>query len=152
MKRFVNGVEVDLPEGAGEVTRSGDRLVARSVDGAHSAVAVRQGEATLVSYRGRVYRIERSLPRARSSRAGESGEIFAPMPGAIADVLVDKGDAVENGQKLLVLEAMKTQQPFSAPFAGRVAELLVNPGDQVTEGQLLAKVEPASTPSSADSA
>lgn len=148
MKRFVDGVEVDLPEGIGDVSRNGDRLVVRGAEGAHSAAAVRQGETTFVSYRGRAYRIERSLPRARSARAGDTGEIFAPMPGAIADVLVHEGEEVENGQKLLVLEAMKTQQPFPAPFAGTVTQILVSPGEQVTEGQLLVKVDPLATPAS----
>ena len=64
------------------------------------------------------------------------------MPGQIVDVLVTEGESVANGQKILVLEAMKTQQAFTAPFAGLVASVAVRSGDQVTEGQILAVVKP----------
>jgi biotin carboxyl carrier protein len=49
---------------------------------------------------------------------------------------------VDQGDKLLVLEAMKTQQPVTAQFAGKVSSLPVVKGQQVNEGQLLVKVEP----------
>jgi biotin carboxyl carrier protein len=64
------------------------------------------------------------------------------MPGQIVDVRVSEGDVVEEATTLLVLEAMKTQQPFVAPYNGRVSRLLVKTGDQVADGALLALVEP----------
>jgi biotin carboxyl carrier protein len=50
---------------------------------------------------------------------------------------------VEKGDKILVLEAMKTQQAFTAPFAGVVRRIEVEKGSQVSDGELLAVVEPA---------
>ena len=46
------------------------------------------------------------------------------------------------GQKVVVLEAMKTQQSFTAPFDGVVSEVHVVKGEQVSEGALLAVVDP----------
>ena len=66
------------------------------------------------------------------------------MPGMIVDVLVSEGDAVVAGQKILVLEAMKTQQPFNAPFDGVVTKLNAVKGVQVSGEDLLAVVEPSS--------
>lgn len=63
------------------------------------------------------------------------------MPGVIVDVLVAEGDTVTKGQKLLVLEAMKTQQPFTAPFDGKVTKLPITKGQQVIDGATLAVVE-----------
>jgi biotin carboxyl carrier protein len=50
------------------------------------------------------------------------------------------------GGVIVVLEAMKTQQPIRAPFDGVLKRLGVSKGDQVVEGQLLAIVEPKSAP------
>jgi 3-methylcrotonyl-CoA carboxylase alpha subunit len=65
------------------------------------------------------------------------------MPGMIVDVLVAEGDSVVAGQKILVLEAMKTQQPFNAPFDGVVRKLNAVKGVQVSGDDLLAVVEPS---------
>ncbi|MBX7132863.1 MAG: biotin/lipoyl-binding protein [Fimbriimonadaceae bacterium] len=144
MKRLVNGQEAELltqVEGV-EVSRLADRLVVRTPNGTATAVAVRKGDLTLVSYRGQVYEISKLGAKRHSGGAVQTGEAHAPMPGLIVDVLVQEGDRVEAGDKLLVLEAMKTQQPTTAPFDGTVVKVPVKKGDQVTEGQLLVKVEP----------
>lgn len=140
MKRFVNGREVELSKSEAEITRLPDRLAVRTPEGTHTAVAVREGDKVHVSYRGRTYLIEKAL-RMKGGKGGGSGEMRAPMPGLIVDVLVAAGDSVAKGDKVLVLEAMKTQQSFNAPFDGVVKELGVAKGDQVTDGQLLALVE-----------
>ena len=145
MKRFVDGVEVDLVESSASVSRLGDRLMVRTPTGVSSAVAVRSGDAVLVSYRGRQYRVEKKSSAARSSSGVASGELRAPMPGSIVDVRVAEGDTVSKGDVLLVLEAMKTQQPFPAPFDGVVKKLPVAKGDQVQDNTLLAVVAPAQT-------
>lgn len=142
MRRFVNGDEVELDPAAAEVGRAGDRLLVRTPEGTFSAVAVRQGDAVLVSFRGHQYRVERKTARARTAVGASSGELRAPMPGQIVDVRVTEGEIVEKGATLVVLEAMKTQQPFNAPYKGRVTRLPVNKGDQVADGALLALVEP----------
>ncbi|HSI71656.1 MAG TPA: biotin/lipoyl-containing protein [Fimbriimonas sp.] len=141
MKRFVNGEEVELADSGADISRLADRLMVRTDAGTSSAVAVRDGDAVLVSYRGQQYRVEKKAARARHHGAASSGELRAPMPGLIVDVRVEKGQLVEKGDTVLVLEAMKTQQPFTAPFSGVVKELNVAKGDQVNDGQLLALVE-----------
>lgn len=137
MRRFVNGEETELDPSGAQVSHLVDRLQVRSANGTHSAVAVRQGDSVLVSYRGRQYRVERSLPRTSRSGASGTGEIRAPMPGLIVDVRVKVNDVVQKGTTLLVLEAMKTQQPFIVPFDGTVTQLPVSVGDQVSDGNLL---------------
>lgn len=141
MRRFVNGLETELTHAEGVTVKPfGDRLIVHSERGSETAVAVREGDSILVSYLGRQYRIEKATRRAASTAKG-SGTISAPMPGLIVDVLVAEGNHVDRGQKLVVLEAMKTQQAFSSPFPGVVKVLKVKPGDQVIEGQLLVEVE-----------
>lgn len=70
---------------------------------------------------------------------GESGEVTvkAPMPGLVAHVLVAEGDAVERGQRVVVLEAMKMQNDLLAPRAGLIRAVKTAPGQAVNQGQPL---------------
>jgi len=63
------------------------------------------------------------------------------MPGTVVKVLVDEGDEVEEGQLLLVLEAMKMEQPVTAPHAGRIVSLPYDEGALVPGGAVLAEIE-----------
>jgi acetyl/propionyl-CoA carboxylase alpha subunit len=140
LKRFVDGIEVELDDSS-RVDRIDDRLMVHSPDGAFTAVAIRKGDAILVSYKGSEYRIEKKSGRRLSAGGASSGEIRAPMPGLIVDVRSEIGRKVEKGDTLFVLEAMKTQQPFHSPIDGKVSELNVMVGDQVSEGEVLAIIE-----------
>jgi len=74
--------------------------------------------------------------------AGQAdGAILAPMPGKVIAVDVAQGETVAEGQRLLVLEAMKMEHALTAPFAGTVAELTVTQGQQVEVEALLVRVE-----------
>jgi acetyl-CoA/propionyl-CoA carboxylase biotin carboxyl carrier protein len=73
--------------------------------------------------------------------AGASGDLVAPMQGTILKVLVSAGDAVEAGDAVLVLEAMKMETTIAAGRAGTVAEISVNPGESVGAGQVVAVIE-----------
>ncbi|MEG2633698.1 MAG: biotin/lipoyl-containing protein, partial [Oscillospiraceae bacterium] len=64
-------------------------------------------------------------------------KVTAPMPGNILDVPVKVGDKIEDGQKLVVLEAMKMENDISAPCAGTVTAVCVAKGDVVETGATL---------------
>jgi biotin carboxyl carrier protein len=63
--------------------------------------------------------------------------IAAPMPGKVIRVLVREGDAVEVGQGLVVVEAMKMQNEMKALRVGNVVEVRVRDGDTVSAGDTL---------------
>jgi len=65
----------------------------------------------------------------------------APMPGAVQEVFVKPGDAVEKGDRLLTLEAMKVLMYVNTPMAATVKEVLVAPRDHVEGGDLLVVFE-----------
>jgi biotin carboxyl carrier protein len=74
----------------------------------------------------------RSAEQAKKSTvAGGEKTVKSPMPGRVVKVLISKGDAVEVGQGLLVLEAMKMENEVRARVAGTVAEVHVAPGATV---------------------
>ena len=64
-------------------------------------------------------------------------EILAPMPGLVLQVLVEPGQEVDEGQGLIVLEAMKMENELRAPLSGSVAAVHVAPGDAVGKNALL---------------
>jgi geranyl-CoA carboxylase alpha subunit len=84
------------------------------------------------------YRIDdiTQLP-ASVSEQNASGEINAVMDGVIVDVLVKEGDAVEAGQLMVVMEAMKMEHQLKALSTGRVTEVRTVVGQQVKSKQLL---------------
>jgi geranyl-CoA carboxylase alpha subunit len=79
-------------------------------------------------------------PAATAGGAG-SGQVKATMDGAIVEVLVNEGDAVEAGQTLVVLEAMKMEHPLKAGISGTVSAISCEAGQQVKSKQLLVNVD-----------
>jgi acetyl-CoA/propionyl-CoA/long-chain acyl-CoA carboxylase, biotin carboxylase, biotin carboxyl carrier protein len=73
--------------------------------------------------------------------AAGSGTVMVPMQGTIVKVLVAVGDAVEAGQTICVLEAMKMENAINAEKAGTVAEVRVTAGDSVGGGDVVAVIE-----------
>jgi biotin carboxyl carrier protein len=67
--------------------------------------------------------------------------VFAPVPGKIVDVRVKPGDTVNEGDLVLILEAMKMENELHAPKQATIAAVLVSKGDQATKGQLLVAFE-----------
>ncbi|MBL8624698.1 MAG: ATP-grasp domain-containing protein [Myxococcales bacterium] len=73
----------------------------------------------------------------------EPGSLIAPMPGKVIKLGAAVGDVVAAGTTLVVLEAMKMEQPVKTAVAGTVASIAVGLGDQVAAEQVLAIVTPA---------
>ena len=70
-----------------------------------------------------------------------STEILAPMPGTIFQVHVKEGDDVVEGQELLVLEAMKMENPIVSTTAGKVKQVDIKVDDKVAAKQQLLVIE-----------
>jgi pyruvate carboxylase len=71
----------------------------------------------------------------------EPGHVGSPIPGAISSIVVDVGQKVKKGDRLLVLEAMKMQSTVYAPVEGKVTKKLANVGDKVEAKDLLLVIE-----------
>jgi biotin carboxyl carrier protein len=69
--------------------------------------------------------------------ATKVNELKAPMPGLIVDIRVQPGQAVQKGDALLVLEAMKMENILKAPADGTVSSIRVGLRDSVQKGQVL---------------
>ena len=120
------------------------------VDGrSHDLLVDSSGGLTEVQYRGERLRVlvEDERERTASKVAGQQGggrqEICAVMPGIVVDLMCQEGDVVEEGQTLLVLEAMKMQNPITAEAPGKVQKVHAQKGTAVAGGALLVEIGPA---------
>ncbi len=103
------------------VVRSGPRVYCHTQD----------GSVTLVE--------EPRFPEPESALA--HGACVAPMPGKVVKLLVAEGQAVEAGEVLVILEAMKMEHSVKAPESGVVEKILVSEGEQVDVDAVLAVID-----------
>jgi biotin carboxyl carrier protein len=84
----------------------------------------------------------RRLAGLRRSPVAPVGEVLirAPMPGVVAEVPVRKGQLIETGDIVVVLESMKMQNEFKAPRAGVVRNVRVKVGDKVEHNQIMVTI------------
>ena len=167
MKYFVNvnghDHEVNLTERLGELLVEVDGesidLVYEEVDSLGQVLAIAGGASFGVSIEGdstkagitiagHFYDVEIEDERERAAHAAAraagagGGLVKSVMPGIVISLLAVEGDAVEEGQPLLVLEAMKMQNEIEAPTAGVVKRIFVNEGEAVSAGAKLVEIEP----------
>jgi acetyl/propionyl-CoA carboxylase alpha subunit len=102
---------------------------------------VQDGDVVYLSWDGRPYELRVEKEGARAAQRHAAGGLEAPMPGRVIKVNVAVGDAVKRGQELLVVEAMKMENPIRAPHDGRVARLETRVGEMVGPGTLLVEIE-----------
>lgn len=135
-----HAVEVARPE-PGPVTTAHGWTVEEMTLGARRALVARRADRVLVAVDGRVHTFAVGDDERRAAGGGAgSGSVTAPMPGKVVRVLVGAGDAVEVGQPLVVLEAMKMETTLAAEVAGTVLALHVEAGSMVDGGALLVEI------------
>ncbi|MCF4165758.1 acetyl/propionyl/methylcrotonyl-CoA carboxylase subunit alpha [Zavarzinia compransoris] len=140
-----NGWSLTLAGETAEVAASAISrgAMALTVDGRRfSATVVALGTHRQVFLGGGVHALERDDPLAADfGAASGGGRLTAPMPGKVVALLAEAGSAIEAGQPLLILEAMKMEHTIKAPGAGVLSAYHFAVGDQVAEGDALAAVE-----------
>lgn len=92
---------------------------------------------------GRYFKIEKkSVSQILETRKKQKKrDIKASMPGRIVKILLKEGDDVQDGQAVLVLEAMKMENEIKSPQSGLIKKIGPKAGDYVESGSLLFSVE-----------
>jgi pyruvate carboxylase subunit B len=94
----------------------------------------------IVSVGGSKVEVASATPR-KIPRGDVAGGVRSNMQGMVLKVLVSRGAAVKKGDTLLVLEAMKMENPIHSPIDGQVSEIFVDAGDVVQSGDVLLVVQ-----------
>jgi len=139
MKTNVRKIEKEAPAAAAGSAGTSDKLTVKV--GGDKFVVQFDGDKATVNGKSYDVSVSEGGDDAVPSTGGGGGAgtpLPAPMPGAVFEILKGPGDSVEEGETVLVLEAMKMEMAIAAPSAGVVSEILVSKGDQVTSGQVLA--------------
>jgi pyruvate carboxylase subunit B len=146
----------DRPVDADLTLLHGSGLFSLLLDGhSREMVLEREGERVFVSLDGERIEVRvqddvsRALAAFRAAPPSGPSVVAAPMPGVVVGVPVKVGDAIEAGQPVIIVEAMKMQNELAAQAPGIVSEIRVKPGEAVDGGQVLvvlAAKEPAKEP------
>jgi biotin carboxyl carrier protein len=145
----VDGGKVTVNGKAFQVTRQG---ISVQVGGRPYTVEVRGDQVTVdgitfpiaITGAGGAAAAAKPTARKRAATAAaveDPGQIAAIMPGKILRLAVAEGDQVQEGDVLVVLEAMKMENELRAKRSGVVKQVTVAPGDDVEMGELLVVVE-----------
>ncbi|MDR0868735.1 MAG: biotin attachment protein [Planctomycetota bacterium] len=133
--------------------RKVDPNAKKAAGGGDGAYAVRVGDKTFnvnivgnaATVNGKSYNIDVQTGTAAGAApapapapaSGAGAEVKSPLPGLVIRISVSEGAAVQAGDELLVLEAMKMETPIKALRAGVARGIAVKPGDQIVTGQTL---------------
>ena len=134
------GGNVHVTGTVGGDVQDGDK-VTLTVNGKDYRLSVDGNRATV---NGKQYQVDIRAGQGTTATAAvpaEGGiEIKADMPGLVLRILRNAGDQVNEGDPILVVEAMKMEVMINSPASGSLAEVRVAQGDPVSTGQVLAIV------------
>jgi biotin carboxyl carrier protein len=111
-------------------------------------VEVERGQATVVKTENAAPVVEQkaaapapaAAPAAASAPA-EGQKMTAPMPGIILDIKKNVGDRINNGDVVVILEAMKMESEITSPFEGTLVQIATSKGAHVNAGDVLVVIK-----------
>lgn len=132
--------EIEIEEGnthvfklleTGKIDDQGDRKVVFEVNGFRRAIKIHDKGST----------IKKNTEKILMADPDNKQEIGSSIPGKVIKVLVEEGQRVEEGQSLMIVEAMKMETNITAQIPGEIVSIYVNEGQQIKSGELLIKLE-----------
>lgn len=141
-------VSVDGREIVAALTPMADGSVVIAIGGRRARIAGARRRSSIMVATGPLAAEFVALEQRAGHRTGglAAPEIDAPMPGKVLKVMVAEGQAVEAGDALVVLEAMKMETTLYAESSAIVRKICVTPGQMVEHGARLIELSPAAVP------
>ena len=99
------------------------------------------GQNRQLWFNGQTFTYERLREQGEAPASDDVGSLSATIPAIVSQILVQVGDNVKGGDKLILLESMKMVIPIVAPRGGRVARVLCDVGESVPAGVPLVEME-----------
>lgn len=98
------------------------------------------GDQRQIWVNGRYLTYQRIQQRGQSSGLGE-GSLASSIPAVVTEILVNTGDTVSEGDRLILLESMKMVIPIQAPYAGTITNINCSAGESVQAGVALIELQ-----------
>ena len=119
-----------------------DDDVTAYIDGCKRTAKYHQGEdAIFVLVDAITYEFKLTSKHYVSEANNDDNSLCAPLNGTVVKQLLNEGDQVNEGDGVIIIEAMKMEYTLTAPYAGTLTQYYFNEGDLVSHGDLLANVE-----------
>ncbi len=109
----------------------------------YSLVAAEDKNSIWVSVNGRTFKFDIKSDDDVGGAGEDEHLVAAPMPGKVIKLLAQLGDAVNEGDAVIIVEAMKMEHTLRAPMSGKIIELKCEEGQQVDANVPLLEIEEA---------
>lgn len=131
----------------GEISHLTPNVISLTIGGRrYTAYVARSEEKVFVQVDGRLFELAEADAEERASAvaggAVGGNSVSSPMPGRVVKIPVSEGDSVDKNQTLVIVEAMKMENPLRSPIAGKVKRVHYGEGDLVDAGRPIVEVEP----------
>jgi biotin carboxyl carrier protein len=116
----------------------------KRADGTHRRIRAAghlDGDKRQLWTNGRIFTYQRVRRRAHTTADDSLGSLSTSIPAVVSKLLVEVGDVVSAGDKLILLESMKMVIPIQAPYQGTVIEINCAVGESVQAGLPLIELE-----------
>lgn len=125
------------------INQNGHFLLKTDTDQREVHIRASGQNAFMATIASRYFNIQVEQHQRRQNRKDVTvqGELIAPMPAKVIDVLVRPGEVVKAGQPLVLLESMKMQMEVKSPTNGVIEALFVQPAAQVEKGARLVSIQ-----------
>ena len=127
----------NVEQKAASTETSADGEYTVKVNGKNYAVKLNGDNKAVVNGKEYDIDVKAGIEAKASASSGEGEEVKAGLPGNVLRIEVSEGDTVEEGDVLLVVEAMKMETEIKSPKSGTVSQVLVGQGDKVVTGQAM---------------
>jgi biotin carboxyl carrier protein len=135
-KMHINGQPFEA-----KIVRYDNHSAVVNVNGTDYAIDIDQEETTNVPKLVRAEKTAASVNLVSEKTVdAKAGDLLAPIPGLVLNVLVKEGDSVTAGQPVILLEAMKMESEIPSPSTGKIKAIHKHKGDSVQEGELLLEI------------
>jgi biotin carboxyl carrier protein len=122
--------------------RPGGWMIATSAQGVRRRLMIHENRGKIsASTRGFLWAGEWVVDTGGVDRAGSESDLVAQFPGKVRKLLVTVGAQVQEGDSLLLVEAMKMEFAIRAPFSGVIKNILVKEGQQLLPGDRFVDLE-----------
>lgn len=126
----------------------GNMVMVQTRDRSFRFAYIPSGQSAHISYKGEFYPLERITLKERigdqfleqAGKGAGAAEVKSPMPGTIFKLLKSEGDAVSQGETVIIVEAMKMENEIKAPQDGHLEKISVSVGESVANKQKLFKI------------